>query len=1516
MMRCTKFLCPFVLFAGWGLSAQDVLATYAGHAPYIPPGIQATAASLGTVNGVVLDNSGALVFSDSAHNQVFKVSSGVLAAVAGTGQQGFSGDSGPATNAELHGPGGLAFDTAGNLFIADFGNQRVRKVDTSGNISTVAGTGTQGFFGDGGPATNANLNSPNGLAVIAGTLYIADSGNNVIRALAPNGTISTVVSLNYPLDLAAASGILYATSGYGVYSIRNNMAQLLTSGLHAYSSDGTPASQVGFVYPTGIWVDGSGAIFVSDFYSCTVRKITTVVSTVAGTGANCGSIYSYGGDNGPAAAALLNSPTALTGDSSGDLWIADSQNYRIREVTSGTISTVVGGGFASYYGDGIAATDALLSQPLSLVPSMGMLFDSQGNLYLADTYNKAIRKITPGGIISTVVKPGAGLQAPTYLAMDSKGALYVSDGVIYKVNPNGTLKVYAGGGTDSVDEGIPATQAQLRGAAGIAFDAYDDLFIVESSLSQIRAVTPDGFIYTIFASEESFAYFIGLAVGDELNNPTAITFDSAGNLYVAEEGPQIQQIHPDGTFSILVGNGGSAWKSCPEAPGLPVPLYDLHLDSKGYLYAAYGGCIERIGPNGSVAIMAGGGRLTAADGLPAVTATLGIHSVTLDSSDNLYAAGQGKIWKIAQNQGCYYSSSPPAISAPASSSNGSVSVMAGSTCPWTASSTVNWITVPGTTSVGSGSAGYSVASNPSLCARSGTLAVAGQGVSVSQASSAGSPDILETIAGTGKLGSTGDGGQATSATMNSPQAVAYDSAGNLYFADTGNNRIRQVTPAGIISTFAGNGNSAYSGDGGLAINAGLSARDVAFDSLGNLYVADNANGRIRRIAPNGTITTFAGNGNQGFSGDGGPATSASLLGPSALAFDSAGNLYFLDAGNGRIREVTPAGIISTIAGNGMQFDAGDGGLATNASFYEPQGVAVDPAGNVYVGGPRIRRIGTDGIINAFGGGTSGSGSCLDGAQVSSVQLGATSLRWLSDGSLYGTAYYQVYRIDGSGIVHLLAGAGTGFSGGPAVDALLYSPYSPVFDSSGNVVFADYNNERVRKIAKGVSCSFTLSPNQSFLSAGGSGTIAVTATTDCPWTPTTTSPFITLPLYNSGSGNGSATFTVGVNTTMSYRTGTINIGSAVFTVTQAPLPVGIVTVGSSSGVQGGTANIPLSLTINNGVSFDGLSIAVTFTPNGSSNPLAGPLSFTPATGMPAPTTLDASVLNQIAIVWAGLSPPLSGPRSIGTLTASLAANGDGDNYTVHVSSATGTNGSTPLLFASGTDGALTTPYKSYLVGDGNPFTGDRFGLFGDQVLNTLDLLVLLRAVTKVAAPAVHTDRWDALDVYPVDGANRGGDCVLNTLDLLEQLRRVAGVDTTRPRRLPQTSTCPVAEAQSLRPPAAGSLTPGEIEPSGNGWKVPIYIQLDRDVTIGGLAFSMRTAWTSVSWTAVGASSPTLQDNSVPSAFAIAWLDNLTVPAGDRVLLGYLSGVGPNSLPAIDGVTAHDTTLRPLTLHVRP
>jgi len=336
--------------------------------------------------------------------------------------------------------------------------------------------------------------------------------------------------------------------------------------------------------------------------------------------------------------------------------------------------------------------------------------------------------------------------------------------------------------------------------------------------------------------------------------------------------------------------------------------------------------------------------------------------------------------------------------------------------------------------------------------------------------------IITTIAGTGIVGFGGDGNLATEARLDYPTGVAVDSAGNVYIADQWNSRIRRVDTGGVITTIAGDGYGYYAGDDVPATETSLGYPfGVAVDSVGNTYIADLVNNRIRKVDTAGIITTVAGSESYDYSdfiGDGGPATQAILWSPLSIAVDGSNNIYIADLGNNRIRKVDSSGVISTVAGNGAYGFSGDGGPATEAMLNEPCGVSIDGAGNIYIsdtGNYRIRKVDTSGVISTIAGngsnGFSGDGGPAVQAGLEYVYGTAVD----SVGNIYISAPYssRIRKINAMGTITTVAGSGEQGStgdGGLATDALLHYPFGVAVDSGGNIYIADADNNRIRKVA--------------------------------------------------------------------------------------------------------------------------------------------------------------------------------------------------------------------------------------------------------------------------------------------------------------------------------------------------------------------------------------------------------------------------------------------------------------------
>jgi uncharacterized protein (TIGR03437 family) len=668
-----------------------------------------------------VDSAGNVYIADSYANRVRKVSNGVITTVAGNGTQGFSGDNGPAISAQLYQPFGLAVDSAGNLYIADWGNGRIREV-SNGVITTVAGAagyGTCCFNGENGPATSAQIDEPEDIAVdSADNLYISDFFHHSVRKVS-GGVITTVAG----------------------------------NGTQGYSGDNGPATSAELAGPYGIAVDAAGNLYIGDAPANRVRKVSGgVITTVAGNG-----LPAYSGDNGPAANAQLNYPYGVSVDAAGNLYIADSNNYRIRKVANGVITTVAGNGTTGFGGDNGPATSAQL-QPF------GIAVDSASSVYIADPLNNRIRKVT-NGVITTVAGDGtagfggdngpatsAELYQPNGVAVDSAGNVYIADTFNNRVRKvsGGVITTVAGNGTEGFGggDGGPATSATLYYPSGVAIDSAGNLYIADTDGQRIRKVA-NGVITTVAGGSAASS-------GDYLSFPQGVAVDSAGNLYIADTNNNRIRKVANGVMTTVAGNGTSGF-SGDNGPATSAQLYypsGVAVDSAGNLYIADtdNTRIRKIS-NGAIITIAGdGGYGLSGDGGLATSAQLyGPRGVAVDSSGNVYVAdtNNGRI-RILTPTGspCTYSVSLTTWQAPASGGSLTVGIGTAASCTWAVTGLPGWMTISGASSgAGSASVALAVLPNNTGATLSATVLVAGVSVTVTQpaAASAALPPIKSVV---------------------------------------------------------------------------------------------------------------------------------------------------------------------------------------------------------------------------------------------------------------------------------------------------------------------------------------------------------------------------------------------------------------------------------------------------------------------------------------------------------------------------------------------------------------------------------------------------------------------------------------------------------------------------------------------------------------------------------------------------------------------------------------------------
>jgi uncharacterized protein (TIGR03437 family) len=780
---------------------------------------------------------------------------------------------------------------------------------------------------------------------------------------------------------------------------------------------------------------------------------------------------------------------------------------------------------------------------------------------------------------------------------------------------------------------VAAVSAPLGQVQNLTADGVGNVYLADLNNSMVMRVSQAGTL-TVVAGN-GFAGFSGdggAGVHASLDGPQSVSIDASGNLYIADTfNNRIRKLAPSGIITTIAGNGTAGYSGdggSATGASLYLPT-GVATDTAGNVYVAdyQNNRVRKVTPGGTISTVAGNGVAGfSGDGGPATRASL-------SNPANLAIGPNGTLYIADFNNNRVRAVSP----------GGTITTIAGNGFP--------------TYSGDGGAAAAAGLSGPVALAldATGNLFIADDfNNRIRKVTTSG---LITTVAGSNNAGFSGDGGQATSASLNEPDGITVDSAGNLYLSDQLNERVRKVSPAGTITTFAGNGHFSFSGDGGQATSAALFyTSDVTVDANGNLYVVDYGNNRVRRVATDGTIATVAGNGIAGFSGDGGPATSAELNGPSGAALDGSGNLYVADTYNHRIRRITPSGIITTFAGNGagpgngLGSYSGDGGAATNAGLNFPYSVALDSGGNVYIAdwlNERVRKVSSaTGVISTVAGnGTAGFSG--DGSPATNATLnGPTGLAVDSTGNLYisDSANARIRRVSLTGTITSVAGNGSrGFSGdgGPATNAGLNLDYSAgnstsppnpahlMVDSFGNLYIPDNGNNRIREV----------SPNGRIVTIAGTGVVGSAGDGGPPTsalldTPTGVATDSGGDIFIGDFGNSRVREILGPGSAVSFLASPATLS---FTATAGGATPGSQAINLSSTVPG------LSFTVSTSASW--LSVS----PSASTLPLSIQASIDP-TSLPAGTyqgTItvvvpnagsSTTVINVTAIILAGVGQP--------------------------------------------------------------------------------------------------------------------------------------------------------------------------------------------------------------------------------------------------------------------------------------
>lgn len=834
--------------------------------------------------------------------------------IAGKGTAGISGDGGPAVDAQLYGPTDAVTDKDGNIYVAEINNNRIRKIDVNGNISTFAGNGLNGFQGEGGPAANARLYRPYSLAISGGNLYVADQNNNAIRKINLSTTIITTV-------------VGKSTAGF--------------------SGDGGLATAALLNKPTGIAVDAAGNMFIADNVNNRIRKVDVngIITTIAGDGG-----AGFSGDGGPATSSRLKNPNGVAVDGSGNVYIADRGNHRIRKIsTDGKITTVAGNGMQGSGTDGDPALSTRFDYPFDVT------VDFFGNVMIADWGGSRIRKLDiQTNTVKTVVDLTSVPVMPTGIGIDELGNIFIPDQL--------GNKLY------KAEQALPSTLA-----APVLLSAVPGNGRIDLTWKAVYGATE----YNIYRGtvSGSLALLPGMPVKNTVFQDKT---SSNGTRYY---------------YAVTAVNKNCESVKSTELGAIPVLPQPSNLTASIMSYQVSLGWNNVEGVTAyKVYRGSSSGSLTA---LPGMVYSTNFTDNTVVSGDAFYYAVKAVDDHSESNlsSGVFIMvPQPPSALITTVAGNG---IITSATAPVNGTLATNVI-LQGPTGVRFDS--------------KGNLYIAHGEVFVDRVNVSNGTIFHVAGMGSGPYINYYDNGPAIRAGIR-PVGIAIDRSDNLYIAHTGESRILKVnTGTGVISTVAGTGNNRYSEDGNTALYTDFGMVDqIEVDEKGNLYIsefygrvrridaitkivstvarnADNASGFLKialdkdgnlyytdvtafrifkRDAVSGNVTLVAGNGSKVRSGDNSLAINAGLGEIRCITVDKDNNIY-LAGMDQQIRKISAAGVITTIAGSGVAGYSGDNGLAIDAQLNFPASIAVNSDGDIFIAdnqNGRIRKLGSPYIKN-------------------------------------------------------------------------------------------------------------------------------------------------------------------------------------------------------------------------------------------------------------------------------------------------------------------------------------------------------------------------------------------------------------------------------------------------------------------------------------------------------------------------------------------------------------------------
>lgn len=1187
------------------ITPAGAVSTYAGSGVAgAANSTMATAAEFDTPQSVVVVG-GNLFVADTFNDVIRKVviSSDSAARVVTTFAGSTRGyNDGNGNVAQFDTPSGLATDGAGSLYVADEQNHQIRKITATADVSTVAGTGVLGMVN--GKSDVARFNAPTGVMVgLDGNLVVADAQNHLLRRIlikpitvpataiagttnADGGQVKTVLdvfalgldpSLTYYFrwkspttgntqllgqsfflydfprvvtepatdvtpSTAQLNGIVDPKNGrteitfeYSTDPTLLNPYEVTTvagSGLAGFEDASGTAAQ--FSNPSGVVTASNGDIFLADRLNHRIRKITSagVVSTFAGSGIP-------GFTDASGIAAKFERPTGLAIDSSGNLYVADEASHRIRRITpAGQVSTFAGSGIAGF-AEG-AAADARFLYPA------GVAVDSAGNVYVSDSGNHRIRKIdATTGLVSTFAGngvagfnngelPNAQFSNPQGIAMGSGNAVLVADTGNHRIRAieAGSVITLAGDGTEGFLNGSNSL-ARFNSPTGISRDGVGVVYVADSGNHRIRQIGTDGQVSTLAGSGiagqlNTPTVALHPATASRFDTPVGITADAAGGLLVTQEG-MLRKISRSATLPTVIlpdatGNGDRPIFAAVNRPLLYSSTYYFRARGVGYRDTVTGEILSFVTPQARMEVF--NGSTTSSPLLEDEQAT----AINFGSTPT----GQPTVRAFTIFNPGTWPLTVSAIEIPngyqLSGGVGVVNPLTSATFQLTLAATQAGIfsgnivltsdapeqpvfTFPVTGEV----LDPPVVTTLGVTGFASGLATFNATVNPRDSSTTvwfeWSPDLEFDGVGVGAFAGSTQGftdGLAAVAQFNQPSAMAVDAAGNIYVADQANHCIRKIEPDGTTSTFAGTGIAGDAdGEGNVAQFNGPVG--IVINSTGVLFVTDSGNHRIRAIDTAGAVTTYSGLGSPGFT-DGIP-TAARFINPAGMAIDPAGNLYIADSGNHRIRKVALDGSVSTLAGTG----AAGSGNGANPQFNSPLGIARDTAGYLYVteaSSHTIRKVAANGFTSIFAGSptiasfTNAVGTAARFSSPTGLAVGINGLVYVAD-----RGNNRIRTIDSGGVVKTLAGTGvSGMANGSGELAQFSNPFSIMTTSSGNIFVGESGNSIIRKIT----------PVQVLLPA----VTGLTGTTDVAVELAATNLPLTTPYYYRAIATNSGGTTVG------------------------------------------------------------------------------------------------------------------------------------------------------------------------------------------------------------------------------------------------------------------------------------------------------------------------------------------------------------------------------------------------------